>query len=98
MLLASTIESVFHPIQDEIQDHRDRSLENSIPRGLDARENYQCNRSFFRGSKNQSLENGLYNPVMHLVHRWLEIERSKGKQSGFNMLEHYVAVASTRYL
>ena len=40
MLLESSIESVFHPIMEEIQEHRYRSLSDSITNGLDAKEHY----------------------------------------------------------
>ena len=61
MLSASSIESVFHPILEEIQDHRDRSLADSIPSRLDVKDHYQCNHSFQRGVENQALGNGLDN-------------------------------------
>ena len=38
MLSGISIESVFHPILGEIQEHRYRSLADSIPCGLDANE------------------------------------------------------------
>ena len=37
MLSASAIESMFHPILEEIQIYRDRNLAKSIPRGLNVR-------------------------------------------------------------
>ena len=40
MLSSSSIESVFHPILEEIQYHRDRILADSIPSGLDVKEHY----------------------------------------------------------
>ena len=98
MLSESSIESLFYPIPEEIQDHRDRSLSESITIGLDTKEHYQCNRSFRRGADNQELEYGLENSVINFVHRWSDFEGSKGNQPGLNMLEHYAAGANTRYL
>ena len=98
MLSESSIESVFHPILEEIKDHRDRILSESIPSGLDAKDHYQCNHYFSRVAENQALENGLENSVINFVHRWLKFEVSKGKQPGLNMLENYVLVSNTRYL
>ena len=66
MLLASAIESEFHPILEEIQEHRDRILADSIPSGIDSKENYRCNQNFRRGDKNQALENRLENSVIIL--------------------------------
>ena len=98
ILLARSIESIFHPIMEEIQEYRDRSLEDSIPRRLEANNHYQCNRSLRRGADNQELENGFENSVINFVYRCLNFEGSKGNQPGFNMLEHYAAGDNTRYL
>ena len=40
------------------------------------------------------LDNGLENLVINFVPRWSEFEGSKGKQSVFNMLEHYAVGAN----
>ena len=50
ILSASSIESVFHPILEEIQDNRDRILADAIPSELVFKEHYQCNHSFCRGA------------------------------------------------
>ena len=70
ILSASTIEIVFHPILEKIQDHRYRSLADSIPSGLDAKEHYRYNHSFRRGAENQVSGNGLDNSVINFIHRW----------------------------
>ena len=70
MLLASSIEGVFRPILEEIQDHSDRSLSDSIPSRLDVKDHYLCNCSFRRGEENQALDNGLENSVINFVHMW----------------------------
>ena len=83
---------------EEIQEHRERSMTESVTIRIDAKENYRCNQSFLRGAENQELDNRLENSVINYVHRWLEFEGSKGKQPGLNMLEHYAAGANTCYL
>ena len=98
MLSASSIESVFHPILEEIQDHRNMSLAYSITIRIDVKEHYRYNPYFRRRVENQELDNGLDNSVINFVHRWSDFEGSKGKQTGFNMLEHYAAGANTQYL
>ena len=98
MISASAIESLFYPILEEIQEHRDRSLSDSVPSSIDNNEHYPYNIYFLRGEDNQALENGLYHLVINFVHRWLEFEGSKGKQPLLNMLEHFAEVANTRYL
>ena len=40
MLSAAAIESVFHPIMEEIQIYRDINLDDSIPRDLNVREKF----------------------------------------------------------
>ena len=40
MLLESSIESVFYPIMEEIQEHRDRILTDYIAIGIETKENY----------------------------------------------------------
>ena len=70
MLSSSAIESVFHPILEEIQDYRDRSLAYSINIGVDAREHYQCNHYFHRGAENQAMDDVLENSVINFVCRW----------------------------
>ena len=40
MLSEISLESIFHPILEEIQDNRDRILEDFIPSGIDAKDNY----------------------------------------------------------
>ena len=59
ILYAAAIESVFHPILEEIHIHRDRNFVDSIHGGLSVRQHYQCNCSFLRGAENQSLDNGV---------------------------------------
>ena len=49
MLSVATIEILFHPILEEILIHKDRNLEDSLPRGLNIREHYRCNHYFCRG-------------------------------------------------
>ena len=98
MLSTSSIESVFHPILEEIQYHRDRSLADSIHRGIVAKGHYRCNHYFRRGAENQVLDNGLENSVLNFVHRWSEFKGSKGNHPGFNILEQYTAGGNTRYL
>ena len=97
MLLTSSIESIFNPIMEEIQEYRDRSLEDSIPRRLEAKDHYQCNCSLRRGADNQPLGNGLENSVINFVYRCLDFEGIKGKKPGLNMLEHYATEAKNRY-
>ena len=70
MLYSRSIESVFHPILEEIQDYRDRSLAYSINIGVDAREHYQCNHYFHRGAENQAMDDVLENSVINFVCRW----------------------------
>ena len=89
ILLVSSIESVFHPILEEILEHRGRSIAYSILAGLDAKDHYQHNRSYRRGSENQALENGLDNSGIKKIHIWSKFEGSKVKQPGLNILEHY---------
>ena len=97
MLSAADIESVFRPILEYIRIQRDRKLADSIPRGLNFQEHYQCNCSFRRGAENQALENGVKENEIDFFHRWLEYEVIKGKQPVFNMLEHYTAGTNTCY-
>ena len=98
MISASAIEILFHPILEEIQEHRDSSLSDSVLSSIDNNYHYPYHRYFLRGEDNQVLENGLYNLVINFVHEWSEFEGSKGKQPGLNMLEHFAEVANTRYL
>ena len=88
MLYAAVIERMFHPIMGDIQIHRDRNLEESIPRGMNVREHCWCNRSFHRGVEKQLLDNGVEKNVMNFVHRWSEYEVIIGNHPGFNMLEN----------
>ena len=97
-LLETSIESVFQPIMEEIKDHRDRSLTDSITSRLDYKENYQCIFSFLRGAENQALDNELDNSVINSVHIGSDLEGSKGNNQGFNILEHYAAGVNTCYL
>ena len=55
MLSVTAILSVFHPILGDIHIQRDRKLADSIPRGLNVRENYRCNCYFGIGEINQAL-------------------------------------------
>ena len=96
MLSAAAIKSVFHPIMEDIQIYRDINLDESIPRGMNVRENYWWNNSFQIGVENQALDNGVKETVINFTHRWSEYEVSKGKHPGFNILEHYAAGANTR--
>ena len=98
MLSASWIESVFHPILEKIQEHRYKILAESIPSGLEAKENYQWNWYLHRGAENQALYNRLDNSAIKKFHRWSELEGSKVSQPGFTMLEKHTAGANTRYL
>ena len=98
MISEISIESVFHPTLEEIQDHRERSLVDSIISGPEVKEHYRCNLSFRRRAENQALGNGLDNSVIKFVHRWSEFEGSKGKHPGFNMFEQHTAGANICYL
>ena len=46
----------------------------------------------------QELDNGVKENLINFVHKWSEYKGSKGKQSGFNMFEHYAADVNTRYI
>ena len=48
MLLESSIESVLHPILEEIKEHRDMNLSDPITSGLDVKDHQQYNFSFLR--------------------------------------------------
>ena len=98
-LSAGDIERVFHPILEELQSSANPVLAGLIPRGISVVEHFRCSRSFRRGAENEALDNGVDRNVINFVHRWASFEKSRGKQpGGFNMLEHYAAGASTRYM
>ena len=65
MLSESSIQSVFHPIMEEIQEHRDRILADSITIRLGTKEHYRCNLYFRREVENQVLDNELDNSVIN---------------------------------
>ena len=98
MLSAATIKSVFRPILEDIRIHRDRNLSKSIPIDLYVQEHYRCSRSFRKSAENQVLDNGVKKNVINFFHWWSEYKVGKGKQPGFNMLDHYASGANTRYL
>ena len=87
MLSPVDVESVLHPILEEMQ--TDEKFTQWLPRGLKVEDNYRCSRSFRRGSEITALNQGLSPTVVNFVHRWSKVERAKGKAPGFNMLEHY---------
>ena len=96
LLQASTLEGVIHPILREMQgtkQHRDE-----IPSTLDVTIWYRLARSCRRGAENTALDQGMSETVVNFVHRWSKFERNKGRQPGFNMMEHYAAGSKTRYM
>ena len=79
MLSASLIESVFQPVLEEIQEHRDMILSDFILSGLEFKGNYRYSCSFYRGAENQALENGFENSVIILFidrRSWKEAKES----------------------
>ena len=81
------MERVMHPILKKLQGTP--QLENDIPNGTDIEKSYRCYRSFRRGAENTTLREGVSKEVIMFIHRWSEVERRKGKISGFDKLRHY---------
>ena len=97
-LSSSHIERVFHPILEELQGREGPLLSGLIPAGIKVRDHYRCSRSFRRGAESEALDNGVDPLVINFVHRWSRFEKSKGKQPGFDMMEHYASGSNTRYM
>jgi hypothetical protein len=89
-------ESLLHPLLEDLQ--RSGWNSGSIPRGIDVRKSYRCFRSFRRGSEITANNVGVSETVINFVHRWSKYEKKRGKQPGFNMLEHYADGVNTRPL
>ena len=95
LLSESVVESVFHPILEELKS----SGCQHISKGIDVEENYHCFRSFRRGAEIQALNNGVSQVAIEFVHRWSKFEYNRGDQpSGFSMMEHYAEGEGTRPL
>ncbi len=95
MLTATSLESVLHPILEDMQSKGKHTEQ--VPAGLDVKVWIRLARSLRRGAENDALENDTSKTTIELVHRWSAWERSRGAQPGFNMLEHYAHNKSVRY-
>ena len=95
MLTSIAIESVFHPILEDMQG-MDRFRED-IPRNKDVRDYFRTFRSFRRGAENEALAQEVDELIIDFVHRWNRYEQNRGKEPGFNMMEHYASGYANRY-
>ena len=98
MLSASSIESVFQPVLEEIQDHRDRILSDFILSGLEFKGNYRYSCSFYRGAENQALENGFENSVIILFidrRSWKEAKESSLDSIFWNIMRWELTPATS---
>ena len=89
-------DSVLHPILEDLQKSGWNS--SAIPKGVAIRKFYRCFRSFRRGAEITANNAGLSEMIIKFVHRWDKYEKKRGKQPGFNMLEHYADGINTRPL
>ena len=89
-------DSVLHPILEDLQKSGWNS--STIPKGVAIRKFYRCFRSFRRGAEITANNAGLSEMIIKFVHRWDKYEKKRGKQPGFNMLEHYADGINTRPL
>ncbi len=69
-----------------------------IPPGLDVRKWWRADRSMRRGAEIEALNAGIGDTTINFVHRWGRIEKNRGAEPGFDMLEHYASGVKTRYL
>ena len=97
-LSASDIEQVFHPILEELQSQGGPTWSGIIPRGIRVWDHYRCSRSFPHGAESKALDISVDPAVIKFVHRWSCFEKNKGKQPGFDMMEHYASSSNTWYM
>ena len=90
------MEDVFHPILERMQLNPKYAEE--IPPGLDVRKWWRADRSMRRGAEIEALNAGIGDTTINFVHHWGRIEKNRGAEPGFDMLEHYVSGVKTRYL
>ena len=68
-------------------------------KGVLVRKFYQCSQSLRRGAEVTANNLELSDTIIKFVHdRWDKYEKKRGKQPGFNMLEHYADGINTRPL
>lgn len=95
-LTAQSIEEVFHPILERMQSIPKYAEE--LPVGMDVRKWWRADRSMRRGAEIEALNAGVHPKVINFIHRWGRIEKNRGAEPGFDMLEHYASGIKTRYL
>jgi hypothetical protein len=89
-------ETVLHPILEDLQ--RTGWNHGAIPKGIDVKQVYRCSRSFRRGAEISAKNAQVSDAIISFIHRWGKYEKKRGKQPGFNMLEHYADGINTRPL
>ena len=81
-------DSVLHPILEELQNTGWNN--GAVPKGVSVRKFYQCSQSLRRGAEVTANNLELSDTIIKFVHdRWDKYEKKRGKQPGFNMLDHY---------
>ena len=89
-------DAVLHPILEDLQATGWNN--GAVPKGVSVRKFYRCFRSFRRGAEVTANNLELSDTIIKFVHRWDKYEKKRGKQPGFNMLEHYADGINTRPL
>ena len=89
-------DSVLHPILEDLQNTGWNN--GAVPKGVSVRKSYRCFRSFRQGAEVTANNLELSDTIIKFVHRWDKYEKKRGKQPGFNMLEHYADGINTRPL
>ena len=97
LLTEKFVEDEFlHPILEDLQSSGWGN--GAIPKGLTVRSLYRCYRSLRRGADITATNNGVKEPTINFVHRWDKYENKRGKQPGFDMIQHYADGINTRPL
>jgi hypothetical protein len=85
-----------HPILESLQSSNWGN--GAISKGLSVRTSYRCFRSLRRGANITATNKGVSESTINFVHRWNKFELKRGRQPGFDMIQHYADGVNTRPL
>ena len=89
-------EEFLHPILESMQ--ASGWGNGTVPKGLVVRSLYRCFRSLRRGANITATNKGVKETTINFVHRWDKYETKRGRQPGFDMIQHYADGINTRPL
>ena len=97
LLTEKFVEDEFlHPILEGLQ--ASGWCNGVIPKGLAVRSSHRCFRSLRRGANITATNKGVKETTINFVHRWDKYETKRGRQPGFDMIQHYADGINTRPL